>query len=235
MADTTYANTIDWDRFWTDADDGKRASASPSRRHVVVLLPQFVAEKGVPETFADVGCGTSDVLFEMAERYPDLTALGYDAAEPILADNRRRAEAEGHSNVRFEHARLPDFDPAERFDLVLCHATLDYVAEAETAVQNLYDVVAPGGNLVVQYPSRLAQTHRQRVLETPEQFMEDPEDFDAEWFAERFQLVLEGENTLSYETIEDALGTWPRSFWEVVDKPDEPWAWRHFPMVWVPK
>lgn len=235
MANEPYANTIDWDRFWTEAGDEDRAGAMPSRHHVVDLLPAFVAEKGVPATFADVGCGTGHVVFEMAERFPELSAVGYDASKPVIADNRRRAADDGRSSVGFEHARLPHFDPERRFDLLLCHATLDYVADAEQAVQRLYDAVAPGGYLVLQYPSRLARTHRQRVLESPERFMDDPDDFDAERFAERFQLVLEGENLLSYERIHEVLGTWPRSFWEVVEKPDEQWAWRHFPMVWVPK
>lgn len=88
---------------------------------------------------------------------------------------------------------------------------------------------------MLQYPSRLGRAHRQRVLDEPERFVDDSDNFDADRFAERFQLVLDGENLLSYEKIHDTLGTWPRSLWEVVDEPDEPWAWRHFPTVWVPK
>jgi hypothetical protein len=31
------------------------------------------------------------------------------------------------------------------------------------------------------------------------------------------------------------LGTWPQSVWRRVDKPDVRWAWRHHPLVYVPK
>ncbi|MFC7189484.1 hypothetical protein ACFQL7_06215 [Halocatena marina] len=47
--------------------------------------------------------------------------------------------------------------------------------------------------------------------------------------------MLAGESTLSYRQIHDALGTWPRSFWEFTDKPAERWAWHHAPLVWIPK
>ncbi|SEW22858.1 hypothetical protein [Halobacterium jilantaiense] len=43
------------------------------------------------------------------------------------------------------------------------------------------------------------------------------------------------ESTLSDDAMHSALGTWPRSFWEVVEKPEQRWAWRNHPLVWVPE
>ncbi|WP_330630842.1 hypothetical protein [Halocatena halophila] len=66
--------------------------------------------------------------------------------------------------------------------------------------------------------------------------MASPENHpDPDRFAQRFRLVLEGESTLSYRQIHAAIGTWPRSFWEFTEKPDERWAWNHAPLVWIPK
>lgn len=233
MTDTAANSTIDWNRFWREADEDDRDSATPSTHHVRGLLSEFFTEKGVPSSFADVGCGPGTIAFHVAEQHPETTVVGYDAAEPILAENRRQATENGVENVRFEQAVLPEFTPEQQFDLVLCYGTLAYVAASEAALQRLYDAVAPDGHLVVGYTNRLGRAHYRRLVESPEEHP-DP-GFDPERFAKRFRLVLDGESTLSYRRIHDALGTWPRSFWEFTDKPPERWAWNHVPLVWIPK
>lgn len=233
MTDDTHEDTIDWNRFWRDADERDRESATPSAHHVRGLLDDFVAEKGVPDSFADVGCGPGVVAFHVAENYPETTVVGYDAAASVLAENRERARNGEHENVGFERGVLPDFDPGRQFDLVLCFGTLAYVEESERALQRLYDAVAPGGHLVAGYLNRHWRAYHRDLLDAPAEEM--PEGFDPERFAERFGLVLDGESTLSYRQIRDALDAWPRSFWEFTEKPEERWAWGHAPVVWVPK
>lgn len=233
MTDCTHDDTIDWHRFWREADAEDRESATPSAHYVRDLLGDFFAEKGVPDSFASVGCGPGVVAFDVADRHPETDVVGYDAAAPILAENRERANREGVRNVRFEQAVLPDFDPGRQFDCVLCYGTLCYVAESERAVESLYEAVAPGGHLVLGYMNRLAAAHHRHTLRAADDGEGDEE--ERERRRERFELVRTEESTLSYRRIRDALGTWPRSFWEVTEKPEERWAWRHVPSVWVPK
>jgi trans-aconitate methyltransferase len=227
--DPTHPETIDWGAFWADADDEDRESANAAAHHAVDLVPDFAAERGAPTTVADVGCGGGALTFALADRYPDAEVVGYDAAASVLAENRERAADRDPSNLAFERGVLPDFDPGRQFDLVACCHTLEYVADSETALRSLYDAVAPGGDLVLTYTNDLGRAHYGRVLDDP------PEEVDPQRYAERFGLVVDGESTLSYDAIHDALGTWPRSFWSVVDKPDERWMWRNHPLVWVPK
>ncbi|WP_435333107.1 class I SAM-dependent methyltransferase [Haloarchaeobius sp. TZWWS8] len=231
--DRTHPDTIDWNRYWTDADDEARESATPSAHHMRELLADFVAAKSVPDTVADVGCGPGVVTFDLADRFPETTVVGYDAAEPILTENRTRAREEGIENVRFEQAVLPEFAPDTEFDLVVCYGTLCYVPESARALQALYDAVAPGGHLVLGYMNSLAAAHHRRLQAA------DPDELDHEFdpdaHRERFGLVMREESTLSYRQIHDAVGTWPRSFWEVTEKPEQRWAWRHVPSVWIPK
>lgn len=233
MTDATVDEPIDWNRFWSEADCADRDSATPSAHHVRGLLADFFTEKGVPDSFADVGCGPGVVTLHVAECYPEVTATGYDAAASILDENRQLASEKEVENVRFEPAVLPNFEPDRQFDLVLCFGTLAYVAASKCALRHLYDAVAPNGYLVVGYLNQNWQTHHQRLVDHPEKHP-NPE-FDAGRFEERFQLVLAGKSTLSYRQIHDALGTWPRSFWEFTDKPAERWAWHHAPLVWIPK
>jgi SAM-dependent methyltransferase len=227
--DATHADTIDWTAFWTAADDEDRESANAATHHVADLVPRFAAERGAPDAVADVGCGGGALTFALADAFPDAEVVGYDAAAPVLRENRERAAERDPSNVAFERSVLPDFDPDRQFDLVACCHTLEYVADSEAALTSLYDAVAPGGELVLTYTNDRGRAHYRRTLDDPHG------GFDPERFAERFRLVLDGESTLSYDAIHDALGTWPRSFWQVVDRPAEQWMWRNHPLVWVPK
>jgi trans-aconitate methyltransferase len=235
MTETTRSDTIDWHSYWANADDDDREAATPSTQHADEVLAAFVAETGVPGAVADVGCGTGNVTFELARRHPETTVVGYDAAEPVLAENRGRARREGLDNVRFERAVLPDFDPGREFDLVFSYFTLCYVRDVERALQNLYDAVAAGGHLVFNYQNRLARAHWQTMADDPDEYLGEESAFKPGRFEERFRLLLDGENLLSYEAIHDTLGTWPQSVWSVVDRPDKRWAWRHWPLVYVPK
>jgi len=227
--DRTHPETIDWTAFWADADDEDRESANAAAHHAADLIPEFVAERHSPDAIADVGCGGAALTFALADAFPDAEVVGYDAADSVLAENREEAGERGVGNVAFQRGVLPDFDPGRQFDVVACCHTLDYVADSERALQSLYDAVAPGGDLVLTYTNDLGRAHFQRVADDP------PEEVDAERYAERFGLVLADESTLSYDAVHDALGTWPRSFWGVVDRPEQRWAWRNHPLVWVPK
>jgi len=235
MTGDLYDRTIDWNEYWSEADDEDRAGASPSAEYVVDALLEFLAETHTPESYADVGCGAGPVVFDVAERYPEATVVGYDSADSVLAENRERAREAGRENVEFERAVLPEFDPDRQFDAVSAFFTLCYVADVERALRSLYDAVAPGGYLVLTYHNRLARAQYRKVADAPEEHLGESAPFDPDRYADRFRLVLEGTSLLSYERIHDALGTWPRSVWSTVDGAERYKAWQHNPLVYVPK
>jgi SAM-dependent methyltransferase len=233
--DGSHPDTIDWHAFWRDADDRDRESATPSTHHVRSLLTGFFDAKGVPDSFADVGCGPGVVTFHVAESHPETTVYGYDAAHAIVDENRDRASTDGVQNAHFEQAALPTFDPGREFACVCCYGTLSYVEDSANALRALHDAVEPGGHLVLGYVNDGFARHLRGVLEDPVAHGKDLDEFDRAEFERRWRLVLDGRSTLSYDEIHDATGTWPRSFWEVTEKPEERWAWRHAPLVWLPK
>ena len=236
-ADSTpaYDSTIDWNRYWSEADDEGRDDANASAEFVADAFFEFLEETSDPDAYADVGCGGGVLALDVAERYPEATVVGYDAADPVLAANRERAREEGRENVSFERAVLPDFDPDRQFDVVSCFFTLCYIADVERALRNLYDAVAPGGHLVLTYHNRYAQSLFGRIAESPEDYLDESSAWDPERFPERFELVIEGESVLSYERVHDALGTWPQSVWSTVEDAEKYGAWRQNPLVYVPK
>ena len=234
-SDASHPETIDWNAFWQHADAEDREGATPSAHHVRELLAQFFDEKGVPESFASVGCGPGVIAFDVADPHPHTSVRGYDAAASIVDENRERAATDDVANATFEQAALPDFDPGRQFECVLCYGTLCYVEDSAAALAALYDAVEPGGHLVLGYVNDGYRRHLRRVLDDPAVHGKDPDAFDRAAFESRWRLVLDGQSTLTYDAIHDAVGTWPRSFWEVAEYPEERWAWEDVPIVWLPK
>lgn len=230
-----FERTIDWSEYWRGADGTDREGASPSAQYVLDPLTEFLDDRGGVDSFADVGSGTGTVAFAVAEAYPDATVVGYDAAEPIVEDCRERLAERDASALEFERAVLPRFDPDRRFDVVCCCYTLCYVPHVERALAALYDAVAPGGDLVITYHNTLAQSHFQGIAADPHEHLGEDSPWDPERFEDRFAALLDGESLLSNECIHDALGTWPQSVWSVTEDAERYPAWRHNPLVFVPK
>jgi SAM-dependent methyltransferase len=229
-----YDGTIDWNAYWRE---GREADADfPANVGAygkADLLARFFEAEGVPDDFTSVGCGPADCPLELAERFPELDVVGYDAAESVVRKNRERVESEADDDgdgettnrgkVAFEVATLPDFDVDRQFDLVYCYATLHYVREIERAIRNLYERVRPGGHLVFNYPNEATREFYH------DQFDDEPE------FRDRFELVFEGENVVSADEIENALGATVHDYWDAVDADRDVGAAPQNPCVYVEK
>lgn len=229
-----YEQTIDWTDYWESADGSDREAADASGMYLVDPLMEFFEGRGIPDSYADVGCGPASTVFAVADRWPDTSAVGYDAAEAVLAENRDHLDDAGYSNVRFEQAMLPSFEPESQFDVVSCFYTLCYVPETERALRNLYAAVEPGGYLVITYHNQYASSMFASIAEQPHEFLDESSAWNPDTFAERFAGVIEGETTLSYREIHAVLGAWPQSLWSVVET-ERYDAWRQNPLVFVPK
>lgn len=230
-----YDGTIDWDAYWReDREADADFPANVGAYGKADLLAHFFEDRGVPDSFASVGCGPADCPLELAERFSEMDVFGYDSAESVVRENRERLGGEtddettggkttGRENVTFEVATLPDFDVERRFDLVYCYATLHYVRDVERAVRTLYEYVRPGGYLIFNYPSEATRAFYH------DQFADEPA------FRERFELVFDGENVTSAENIEDALGASVHDYWDAVDADEDVGAAPANPCVFVQK
>ncbi|MFB6112375.1 MAG: class I SAM-dependent methyltransferase [Halobacteriaceae archaeon] len=231
----SFDGTIDWNEYWAEIDDPtavREDDANGSREHLIDPVIEFCNWAGPPDRYADVGCGGGVLLEAVTERFSDTTGWGYDAAPSVVAANRRRTTGEG---IHYEQEQLPGFDPAQSFDLVTCVFTLCYVREVQAALQALYEAVAPGGNLVITYHNRDASSLFRRFAEAPHAHFDETSTWDPDRFPSRFELVIEGESTLSYRRIQDVLGAWPQSVWSVTETVEPYAAARFNPLVYVPK
>ncbi len=119
-------------------------------QHLTEQLPHL--QQGVPLRILDAGCG----LGVFAER---LAELGHELVMcDISADLLDQARAQFSqrlpgAKVEFRHASL--FEVAEhdttQYDLVLCHAVLEWLAEPHLSIPALKGLVKPGGHLSLMF------------------------------------------------------------------------------------
>jgi SAM-dependent methyltransferase len=100
----------------------------------------------------DAGSGPGETMRTMAQRVgPEGWVLGVDVDEPLGALAVRSLHAAGHHQCAFECADVSaDRIPGGPFDLVFARLLLFHVHDRVGVLRRLWDLVAPGGHLVVQ-------------------------------------------------------------------------------------
>ncbi|HEY7586369.1 MAG TPA: ubiquinone/menaquinone biosynthesis methyltransferase [Candidatus Deferrimicrobiaceae bacterium] len=108
------------------------------KRRLVGALPAWPSP-----SCADLACGTGDVTFLLAGRYPGGRVVGLDLAEPMLEVARRRNR---HGNIRFTRQDMcaTDFD-GESLDIVTGSYALRNAPDLERAFDEIRRILKPGG------------------------------------------------------------------------------------------
>jgi ubiquinone/menaquinone biosynthesis C-methylase UbiE len=129
------------------------------------LLYAFATPRSGERTL-EVGTGTGHFAAELAQR--GWSVVGLDLSAPMLAMAASKGTA-AHW-LRGDAAALPFC--ASAFDLVLCVTALEFVANRERAVEEMWRVVRPGGRLVIAglnacSPWAWARRRESQTQETP--------------------------------------------------------------------
>lgn len=114
------------------------------------VFRRLVASK--PQTVLDLGCGTGNHDFPLAERGYRVTGL--DRSEDQLAVARRKAR-QGSASVRFVRGDMRSFRLAQMFDCAVCmFGAFGYLTKNADAVACLRSVrrhLRPGGLFVFEF------------------------------------------------------------------------------------
>ncbi|TMA16112.1 MAG: class I SAM-dependent methyltransferase [Deltaproteobacteria bacterium] len=95
----------------------------------------------------DVGCGTGEILFRLARRFPAASFVGIDLEESHLVRAREKCAPFG-SRVLFERGDALELSfPSAGFDQVICRHVLQALPDARRALLEMVRVVKPGGRL----------------------------------------------------------------------------------------
>jgi SAM-dependent methyltransferase len=104
----------------------------------------------VGSSVLEAGCGVGAQTITLARNSPDARITSVDISEASIAEARRRADAAGLTNVRFQQAdifALP-FDPAS-FDHVFVCFVLEHLVRPIEALNALRVLLRPGGTITV--------------------------------------------------------------------------------------
>lgn len=132
------SHTWDPDRYLTYADERGRP------------FVELVARVGAtaPATVVDLGCGPGNLTALLRERWPGARVQGLDSSPEMVA----RAHA-AEPEISFEVADLRDWlAGADRVDVLVSNATLQWVPEHLALLPGLVERVVPGGWLAFQVP-----------------------------------------------------------------------------------
>ncbi|GAB3769891.1 methyltransferase domain-containing protein [Spirosoma horti] len=99
-------------------------------------------------TVLDVGCGSGAITRSIAEKTgPSGRVLGIDPSPTLIEQAKQQAST--IPGLSFQQADVYTFDTTERFDLVTCARTLQWLARPEAALITMKRLVKPGGHLAI--------------------------------------------------------------------------------------
>ncbi len=126
----------------------------PMYQTVIELTSAIIRRLGAPGScIVDLGCSTGTTLLTLSRLLSDLdlSFVGIDNA-PAMIDKARR-KAEMYSKATIIEFRRQDITEAELHgaDVILCNYTLQFIRPMLRAgfVRKLYDVLTPGGMLII--------------------------------------------------------------------------------------
>ena len=144
------------------ADDWHRKALSTAQTKVNVIqqrngyVLQVIQERPVTEAALDVGCGTGDLVCDVARQ--DIEATGIDFAAEMIEIAQSKAQHQALVKARFYCDSIFDFDLSERrYDVVSANGFIEYIslAELDQFLSLTYQALNPGGSLVMGSRNRL--------------------------------------------------------------------------------
>ena len=135
-----------YERLWV-----QKYSLAPTREKIVRQLNKlFIA--GRPYRIMDVGCGTGQLLREIASEFAeyDLELIGIDFSKKMV----NKATNMG-GNIRYQHLNVSDINSfGEGFDIIICTHSFPYYERQDDTIRQFKDILKPGGHLLLAQASQ---------------------------------------------------------------------------------
>lgn len=127
-------------------------------RDLVAAIPGRAADD--VRLAVDLGCGPGNSTEVLAQRFPDACVIGVDNSEDMLEAARQRLPA-----ISFTLADIGTWNPAERFDVILANASLQWLPDHAALYPRLVSMLAPGGSMAVQTPDNFEEPAHRLIRE----------------------------------------------------------------------
>jgi SAM-dependent methyltransferase len=166
---------VETSRWQTNWSDGYIRVSKRGATSAYVTAERFIKSGGIrPQSkLLDMGCGHGRITELIAGGVQDLDIVGIDLTEEFFPDFLLK---NGHNGCQLQLKRV-DIDaeglpfPDESFDVALSSRVWQYLSHPQTAVNEAFRVVKPGGVVVISMPNRLnpvkVLTYKRAKLYTP--------------------------------------------------------------------
>ncbi len=136
-----------------ESSDAARVNVIQQRNGYVLHV---ISERDETGTALDVGCGTGELVCDMAKK--GIAAMGVDIAPEMIHLASMKAKNEGLGKARFEACSIFDYDFSQGpFDVICANGFIEYISREE--LNSFFDLVsgalAPGGSFIVGSRNRL--------------------------------------------------------------------------------
>lgn len=129
-----------YNRLWV-----QKYSLGPTRREVLkIVLPKLQADASLK--LFEAGCGTGQLIQEIAGQYPQIDYLGIDAAQNMIELAKESAKGE---NIRFQTCPIENFASTEKYDIILCTHAFPYFPNKEETLCKFADLCNPGATVII--------------------------------------------------------------------------------------
>jgi 2-polyprenyl-3-methyl-5-hydroxy-6-metoxy-1,4-benzoquinol methylase len=148
--------------FKTHADDwGQKAKTLSQIKFNVIQARNHYAlsvikEREETETVLDVGCGTGDLVCDIARI--GISALGVDFADDMISLAVTAAEKENLEKARFVTASIFDLEfVANSYDVIVANGFIEYISQEELVhfISLVNATLSPGGSIILGSRNRL--------------------------------------------------------------------------------
>jgi SAM-dependent methyltransferase len=134
---------------------------------------------GLPESgvrMLDAGTGRGDIALHCARLNPGWRVHGIDLVDERVERCRTAAENLALGNVTFSRDNLLNLSATEQYDLITNTDVLEHIEDDRGAMANLARALAPGGYLLLTFPSVPQRRHLKLVAWRERRIGFKPED-----------------------------------------------------------
>lgn len=149
-------------------------------RDLEAYFPDLCSDSGRPLRILDIGAGLSQLSIRLAKQGHRVTVN--DISAEMLRIAKGEAKDEGVlDQIEWHHCPLQTYlkEVEGQFDLIMCHAVVEWLAEPESLLPLLKQGLGPGGSLSFTYYNRHSLEYRNLIrgnfnLLKQERFVPDP-------------------------------------------------------------
>jgi len=137
------------------AKTGKEGKVNVIRQRNDYVL-KVLSRREKTENVLDVGCGTGDLICEIAKR--GIKAVGVDFSEEMIEIARKNAAKVKCGRASFECSSIFDFKTGkEEYDLISANGFIEYISykELDALLDKAFQALKPEGSLILGSRNRL--------------------------------------------------------------------------------